>query len=44
MIQNWGECGTKKDGEEKSFLFTDLSNDPLEILIAKENDEDTDKE
>ena len=37
MIQNWGESGIKKDGEEKCFLFTDLSNDPLEILIAKEN-------
>lgn len=44
MIQNWGESGIKKDGEEKCFLFTDLSNDPLEILIAKENKENTDKE
>lgn len=44
MIQNWGESGIKKDGEEKCFLFADLSNDPLEILIAKENKENTDKE
>ena len=44
MIQNWSECGTKTDGEEKCFLFTDLSNDPLEILMAKENDDDSNKE
>ena len=44
MIQNWSECGFKIEGDEKNFLFIDPSNDPLEILIAKEKSEDTDKE
>ena len=35
-MQNLSECGVKIEGEEKCFLFTDSSNDPLEILIAKE--------
>lgn len=40
MLKVFGECGVKIDGDERIYLSPDISDDPLEILIAKEEMEE----